>query len=531
MQHDNLGQVFRDQARDLGPRPALRFRRHGLFRDLSWDGYWRAAHAAACALAAVGVRPGDRVGLLAENGPEWLMADLAVLLAGAVTVSPHAPLTARQAHYQLHDAGAVWCFVSDAAQAAKLRSVRGDLPALRGIVSFSPVEGAEGWHAFQRRGAGRAGEIERRLGLVGPGDLATVMYTSGTTGNPKGVMLTHGNLLSNSFACLRLKPRRPGDVTLSWLPLTHIYARTVDHYGSLCAGSVLALAASADSLVADLADVRPTHMAGVPRFYEKLLAAVAPLPAEQRRARLRGFFGPRIDWISSGGAPLPLAIAEEYHAAGLELMQGYGLTETSPVVSFNCPGAHRLGSVGRALPGVEARIAPDGEVLTRGPHVMKGYWKDDEATAQAVVGGWLHTGDLGRLDEDGFLWITGRKKELMVLSNGKKVVPPHLEGLLCADEFIDQAVVVGEGRNFLAAIVVPRWEAVRKACGTQPVEEFLRGRCAVALKELSHMEQVKKVIVREKPFTVEGDEMTVSLKLRRGPILARHAEEIERAYA
>ncbi|MBY0230497.1 MAG: AMP-dependent synthetase/ligase [Gemmataceae bacterium] len=518
----NLGQVFRHQARRLGPSPALRFRRHGLFRDLSWEAYWDASRALACALAAAGVRQGDRVGLLAENGPEWLIADLGILLAGAVTVSPHAPLTAPQVRYQLRDAGAVWCFVSDAGQWRKLQSIRGDLPDLRGVASFAPVEGVENWRAFARRGAGQEGEIERRLEAVGEGDLATVMYTSGTTGNPKGVMLTHGNLLSNSFACLSLKPPQPDELLLSWLPFTHIYARTVDHYGCLCAGTTLALG-TADTLVADLADLRPTHMSSVPRFYEKLYSAVAALPEAERRKRLRGFFGDRVDWVSSGGAPLPVPLAEEYHAAGIKLMQGYGLTESSPVISFNYPEAHRLGSVGKALPGVEVRIAEDGEILTRGPHVMKGYWNDEAATAETIKDGWLCTGDLGRLDEDGFLYITGRKKELMVLSNGKKIVPTHLEGLLCADECIDQAVVVGEGRNFLCAIIVPRKDA--------PADEArLLERCKAALSGLSHMEQIKKVIVRKEPFTVEGDEMTVSLKLRRAVILERHKADVERAY-
>ena len=521
MQHTNLGQVFRHQARRLGPSPALRFRRHGLFRDLSWDAYWHASHSLACGLAASGAKPGDRVGLLAENGPEWLIADLAILLAGAVTVSPHAPLTAAQVHYQLRDAGAVRCFVSDAAQGTKLNSIRGDLPDLRGAASFSPVEGVENWRAFARRGAGWEGEIERRLASIRPDDLATVMYTSGTTGNPKGVMLTHGNLLSNSFACLQLKPHKPGDLILSWLPFTHIYARTVDHYGSLCGGTTLALG-TADTLVADLADLRPTHLSSVPRFYEKLYSAVAALPEAERRKKLRGYFGDRVDWISSGGAPLPVPLAEEYHAAGIRLMQGYGLTESSPVISFNCPEAHRMGSVGKPLPGVEVRIADDGEILTRGAHVMKGYWNDEAATREAIKEGWLHTGDLGRLDEDGYLYITGRKKELMVLSNGKKIVPPHIEGLLCADERIDQAVVVGEGRNYLVAIIVPRGEMD---------EARLLERCKAALSGLSNAEQIKKVIVRKEPFTVEGDEMTVSLKLRRTVILERHKDEIERAYS
>jgi long-chain acyl-CoA synthetase len=354
------------------------------------------------------------------------------------------------------------------------------------------------------------------------------------------VILTHGNLLSNALACSEVQPHRAEDVILSWLPYTHIYARTVDHYSALVDGTTLALSASGEAVVADLADVRPTHMAAVPRFYEKLLAAYAHMTPEQRAKKLRAVFGGRIDWISSGGAPLPNAVAEEYHAAGIQLMQGYGLTETSPVISFNKPGAHKLGTVGRAIPGVEIRISEDGEVLTKGPHVMRGYWREEEATARTIRDGWLHTGDLGTIDEDGYLSITGRKKELMVLSNGKKVVPTYLEGLLCNDAFIDQAVVAGEGRNFLVALIVPKWDKVREelklerpaedlVCSSS-VKQLLLARCYEALRDLSHMEQIKKVLVMPRPFSVVADEVTVSLKLRRGVVLQKHAEALEKLY-
>jgi long-chain acyl-CoA synthetase len=548
----NLGQVLRRQADRLGPRPALRYRRHGLYRDLSWQRYHAEVLAAAAALIDAGIRPGDRVGLLAENSLDWLLADLAILTAGAVNVSPHAPLTARQIHYQLHDAEAVWAIVSTAEQLAKIQSVRSELPALRGLVVFdgSAASGdVVAWEAFRQRGRQvldrLAGEIARREERTGPDDLATVMYTSGTTGNPKGVMLTHGNLLSNTAASLAVQPHTPDDVVLNWLPLTHIYARTVDHYLTLLAGVTLALAECGETLVDNLAEVQPTHLASVPRFYEKVLAAVAAADPAETGKRLRRIFGPRITWMSSGGAPLPVPIAEAYSAAGLPLMQGYGLTESSPVISFNTKVHNKIGTVGRPLPGVEVKIAADGEVLTRGPHVMKGYWKQPGATAETIRDGWLYTGDLGALDADGFLSITGRKKELMVLSNGKKVVPSHLEGLLVTDPCIDQAVVCGEGRNFLTALLVPNWGNVRTAlaeegvtvdgrpeelAGHQAVSELLTRRCRGALADLSKMEQVKKFVVLPRPFSVEADELTVSLKLRRSVILKRHAERLEALY-
>src|SRR5262249_14160748 len=282
-------------------------------------------------------------------------------------------------------------------------------------------------------------------------------YTSGTTGPPKGVMLTHGNLLSNVEGVLASSPPRPDDVRLSWLPYSHIFARTCDHYHSIASGTLLCLGESVDTLVFNLAEIQPTHMNSVPRFYEKVYAYAAGDDPSAVPKRLRDIFGPRIDFLCSGGAPLPPPVAKAYNDANLLVLQGYGLTESSPVISFNTKEHYKLDSVGRPLPGVEVNIAPDGEILTRGPHVMKGYWKKPEATAEALRDGWLYTGDLGELDADGFLKITGRKKELMVMSSGKKLVPPFVEGLLVADPCIDQSIVCAEGRNLLTALVVPNW--------------------------------------------------------------------------
>jgi long-chain acyl-CoA synthetase len=320
----------------------------------------------------------------------------------------------------------------------------------------------------------------------------------------------------------------------------------VDHYQSLASGVVLCLAESGETLVQNLAEIQPTHLACVPRFYEKVLTAVASDDAEKTRSRLRAIFGPRIHWPSSGGAPLPRSIALAYEAAGLPLYQGYGLTETSPVITFNCKANNRLGTVGLPLPGVEIRIAPDGEVLTRGPHVMRGYWKNPQATAEAIEAGWLHTGDLGSIDADGFLSITGRKKELLVLSNGKKTVPTLIEGLLLGERCIDQAVVCGEGRNFLTALVVPHWENVRQTLGEEgihvdhePAEELARHpavrqllgqRINAALVNVSNWEQIKKFVILPKPFSLAADELTVSLKLRRSVILAKYASLVESMY-
>jgi len=550
MPYCNLIELHRRQAERLGPLTALRWKHQGLYHDLSWEHYREQALAAAAALVDAGVTVGDRVGLLAENRVEWLVADMAILTAGAVNVPPHAPLTAKQIQFELADAGVTWLIVSTPAQLEKVLQVRAQLPLLRGIVQFdSAVQqpAAIAWEAFVQHGRRRlpqvAGELQRRERLIGLDDLATIIYTSGTTGNPKGVMLTHGNLLSNAIAGLAVSPHQPDGLVLSWLPYSHIYARTVDHYTNLVGSVCVALAESPETVVQNLADVQPTMMASVPRLYEKILAAVATSDKKEMARRLRGVFGPRIDWLTSGGAPLPVETAKAFLECGLTLLQGYGLTESSPVISFNTKTHHKLGTVGRPIPGVEVRIAADGEVLTRGPHVMKGYWNNPQATADAIRDGWLYTGDLGSLDAEGYLSITGRKKELLVLSNGKKVVPSHIEALLQADPCIDQAVVCGEGRNYLTALVVPHWDNVRAALTgganrsssdrleMEPaLSELLEARIRHALRDVSPAQQVKKFIVVPEPFSVAAEQLTVSLKLRRNFVLGQYAERIDALY-
>ena len=535
MNADTLPALFRQQADRLGPRVAVRFKQFGLYRDLRWGEY--ADQVSACAMALIhhGIQPGDRVAILSENRLEWLVADMAILSIGAVNVPLHSTLSAKQIEWQLDDSGACFIFVSTAAQYEKVKQVRAGLPELRGIL-FDSIA----WPGFLQRGrrvhSARQEELLRRQALLSPDHLATIIYTSGTTGNPKGVMLTHRNLLSNAQAMVEMTPFGNDMVVLNWLPFSHVYARTVDIYLSLALGATLCLAESAETVVANLAETQPTNMSAVPRFYEKVLSAVQDPDPKVLAGRLHAIFGPRLDWLSSGGAPLPFAVAQAYKNAGILVMQGYGLTESSPVISFNHKNAYNLASVGRPIPGVEVRIAAEGEVLTRGPHVMKGYWNNPAATAEAIVDGWLHTGDLGRIDDGGFLHITGRKKELLVLSNGKKVVPNFIEGLLLADTCIDQVVVCGEGRNYLTALVVPHWAILTKAMGTQVtspssvVRAFLEGRIRQALTQVADWEQVRKIVVLPEPFSVAQDEMTVSLKLRRSVIAEHYREQLEALY-
>jgi long-chain acyl-CoA synthetase len=553
MTYRNLVEMHRLQADRLGPRPALRFKRKGAVREWTWAFYRDQVESCAAALLQSNVQRGDRVGVLSENRVEWFAADMGLLAAGAVCVPPHAPLTAKQVHFQLADAGVSWLFVSTVEQLEKIRQVRGELPCLRGIVIFDECAtgmDAEPWRKFVDRGRKALprwkDELARREAALGADDVATIIYTSGTTGNPKGVMLTHGNLVSNAIETARECAQGPDGLVLNWLPLSHIFARLCDHYANIAAGTTIALAESPDTLVDDLKLFQPTQMASVPRFYEKVLAAVTSSDPKETARRLREIFGPRIDWLSSGGAPLPQAIFDAYEAAGLRIYPGYGLTESSPVISFNNREHRKSGTVGQPIPGVEVKIAPDGEILTRGPHVMKGYWNNPQATAEAIHDGWLHTGDLGHLDEEGFLVITGRKKELLVLSNGKKVVPNHIEGLLLSDPCIDQAVVCGEGRHFLTALIVPQWDNLREALAKkgvklndrsveelarQPVvRDELRKRIDDALGDVASWEQIKRFAVLPHPLSVANDELTVSLKIRKSVVLQKNKDLVEEMY-
>jgi long-chain acyl-CoA synthetase len=552
MSFANLPSVLHHQSNRLGPRTALRFRRHGLFRDISWSQYREQVVACASALVAAGISTGDRIGLLSENRVEWLIADMGIMTAGAINVPSHAALPGIAVARQLADSGANWLFVSTRDQLDKMNEVRASIPSLKGVVVFDrlaePV-GAVTWAGFLQQGranlSATRNELARRESAQGRDDLATIMYTSGTTGMPKGVMLTHGNLLSNAEAVREVSGAMSDVVQLSWLPYSHIFARLCDHYTSLFQGYQLVLSESVDTVAVDLQEIQPTHMNGVPRFFEKMLAASLQKNPSDPGKVLKAIFGRRLVWLMSGGAPLPIHVEEAYHAAGIPLLQGYGLTESAPVLTTNRQDNFRTGSAGLPVPGVVLRISQDGEILARGPNIMKGYWNQTAATAATIRDGWLHTGDVGRIDDHGFLYITGRKKELLVLSNGKKVVPTELEAALQADPCIEQVVVFGDGRQFLTAVIVPVWNRVRQDLATAGTivggsdEELSRHPAVLAMFQekidrhastVASWEGIKRFILRAQPFGVATGELTVSLKLKREVVYNRHLNEIEDLY-
>jgi long-chain acyl-CoA synthetase len=543
--------MHRETADRLGPRVALRWKRYGLYHDFSWDDYRGEADGAAAGLIALGVKCGDRIGILAENRLEWLVTDIAILSAGAADVPMHAPLSAQQVEYQLGHSESRGVFVSGQCQAEKVLAALPKLPRLEWMISFDPVDVAGkirhlAWDALRHLGrrSGAQDEVLRREKALSREDLATIIYTSGTTGPPKGVMLSHGNLLANALATRDAAQVRSSEILLSWLPYSHIYARTVDHYLTIGAGATVCLAESLDSLVQNLAEVEPTWMTAVPRFYEKVWSAVEHLPPDVRAERLKRMFGSRIWQLTSGGAPLPRRVNDGFLAAGLPLLEGYGLTECSPSISFNRQGAHKPGTVGQAIPNLEIKIAADGEILVRGPHVMMGYWKNPEATRETIVDGWLHTGDVGHLDADGYLTITDRKKDLIITSGGKNVAPVEIESLLTADPCIDQAVVYGDCKPFVSALIVPDRAALEAKAAelgcqvdvngdviTSPrLHAFFAERIERLMQAVSNPERVKAFVILAQPFRVDTDELTPTLKLRRRHILGKYAEHLEKLY-
>lgn len=568
-------------------RPAdaalLRVKRAGVYRDITAGDFARQGEALAAALTGLGVRRGDRVAILSENRPEWLLADYALVRLGAVSVPLHATLPAAQVQGILGDAGAHVVFASTAIQRDKVGrpSWLARPPA---VIVFEPPAA--------RPGDRLLGDLVKHEGAPPPGDdprpedLATLIYTSGTTGEPKGVMLTHGNLVANLTALKGMAPLGPTDVALSFLPLSHVLERIAGTYLVLLSGGVVAFAESFEALAQNIREVRPTLMIGVPLFYERLRAKImaegqargAPLrrvfawgldtarsaftarqngktPALPLRlkaaladglvgARVRAALGGRLRLFVSGGAPLPVEVGAFFCALGLPVHEGYGLTETSPVVSLNRPGAIRLGTVGPPLPGVEVKVAADGEILVKGENVMTGYWRKARATRAALKDGWLRTGDLGHLDEAGYLVITDRKKDLLVTAAGKKVAPRALEERIRRHPAVRDVVVVGEGRAFLTALLVPREEALQARAAEAGIaadgkdllkdprtELLLLGDVDRLTADCAPHEKVRRILFLKEPFSLATGEMTPTLKVRRAVVAERHREAIERLYA
>jgi long-chain acyl-CoA synthetase len=566
------------------PRPTLVGR--SLASGIQWmsgKDFFERIRDLSLGLSALGLNRGDRVGIVSESRPEWLIADLAILTASCVTVPVYPTLAAQQVRYILHDAGARVVFVSNAVQAAKVQEVRQELPALEAIIAIEPGATASGsvltfdavtshGHAAMTGSWGAAKEYKDRARAIQPGDLATLIYTSGTTGEPKGVMLTHANLASNMHASVDALRVNDEDVALSFLPLSHAFERLVA-YVYLSAGTALVFAESIETIARDLAAVRPTVMTAVPRVFEKLYTRITEKAAsgsavkrmlfkwavnQGRRGglfkgiadrlvlrKIRDGLGGRLKYLVSGSAPLSNEIAGFFQSCGFNIIEGYGLTETSPVLTVNPPTAPRLGSVGRAVQGVELRIAEDGEILARGPNIMTGYYNKPEATAAALDNGWLRTGDIGEIDADGYLRITDRKKDLLVTSGGKKIAPQPIEGRLKANPLVAEAVLIGDRRKYPAVLIVPDFGVLERRLRDlgRPASsrEELPGRADVQAlyqelvdavnRELSQFERIKRLAILPREFTIDSGELTPTLKVKRKVVEERYKDTIAALYS
>ncbi len=556
-----LPQMVFGQARRYGDRTALKVKRGGAYQDISWNELADQVKRAALGLIDLGVQPSDRVAILSESRPEWVAADLSILSAGAATVPIYATLTSDEIGYILADAGARLIFVSNPELMAKVLPLQIKMD-LKVILFEAPyrVAGPRVWWFGELLGLGETAgpkvreALDERLSKTAPEDLASIIYTSGTTGFPKGVMLSHRNFLSNCDAIRQVLPVGDEDIALSFLPLSHVFERCAGYYFVLFVGGSIAYAENMDAVGANLLEVRPTILTAVPRFYEKLHERIREsvrssswlkrklfawavkvgrgnfLADRLVFSKLRARMGGRLRFCVSGGAPLSKTLAEFFYRAGVLILEGYGLTETSPVITVNRPDHLRLGSVGLPLPGVEVRLAEDGEILTRGPHVMRGYFNNPAATAEVLdAEGWFRTGDIGSLDPEGFLTITDRKKDLIKTSGGKMVAPQNLENALKASPWIADCVVIGDRRKYVTALIVPSpdWTGEPKRPeATRRIQEAVNR----LNEKLAPFEQIKKFALLAEPFTLQSGELTPTLKVKRRVITERYAAQIEALY-
>ncbi len=574
---------------------ALNHKLGGEWINISAETFVERVRNVALGLAEFGIKPGDRIALLSENRPEWSIADLAILSLGAINVPVYTTQAVDQIRYILTDSGTRAIFVSNRKLFRHARQALEGLDFLERVIFFDDPDGddierATTLESLEKLGKQRAADhpaaFEAYLKAIRPEDLATIIYTSGTTGEPKGVMLTHANFVSNVTAIVGGLPISSTDTALSVLPLSHIFERT-GFYIFCYAGVSVYYTASFDQVGENLREVRPTVMTAVPRLFEKVYhkivkkgfaekgwkrkvfvrslevgqryaeakdkgKLIGPALALQQRMASRVVFskwregvGGRLRYFVSGGAPLSPTLSYAFLAAGIPILQGYGATETC-IVSANRPDNNKVGSVGLLFDGIEASIAEDGEILLRGPNVMRGYYGHPEETASVLSDEWFATGDVGHLDKEGHLYITDRKKDLFKLSNGKYVAPQQIESLLKQSEFVSQVVVVGTGRKQPAALVVPEWEAVRQALAAAG-EEFPNDRVELAAfapaiklvqsdvaqltRELADYERIRRIALLPEEFSIDRGELTPTLKVKRRVIDQKFGDLIEELYS
>ncbi|MGH9968864.1 MAG: AMP-dependent synthetase/ligase [Pyrinomonadaceae bacterium] len=572
----------------------LNYKRDGRWLSISADEMLARTRRIAAGLHSLGVQHGDRVAILSESRPEWTLTDAGCLFACGIDVPIYPTLTPPQVRYILEDSGSRVLVVSNHEKFLEMREILAECPAIEHVVFFDSagVNQDEGLTLAELENRGQL-LLEEQPGVVdvltqrtNPGDLATIIYTSGTTGEPKGVMLTHANLVSNLLDGAVHLSFGQDDIALSVLPLSHIFERQA-MYMYLYQGMAVYYAESLETIGPNLREVRPTILVGVPRIFEKIYARIKERVAEKGKlnvailfwavsvakdyarfqiehrkvpawlafkhrlatrlvfSKWREAFGGRIRVLVSGGAALPEELGYIYLGAGIPIVQGYGLTETSPVITAGRLEDNRIGTVGKPIPNVEIRIAADGEIETRGPNVMRGYYnKPEETRSVFTADGWFKTGDIGTIDADGFLRITDRKKELFKTSGGKYIAPQPIEQMIKGSRFVNQVVLIGDGRKFPAALIVPNWSQIEsyiqlkgikapnraELCRHPRITDLFERQIADLTSDLAQYERVKKVALLENEFTIEGGELTPTLKVKRRVIDEKYRQVIDRLY-
>src|SRR6266508_3160264 len=596
MPADTLARTFWDRVERSGYSPAQQFKQGGAWRTLAWREVGDIVREVATGLIALSRKKGEAVGILSTSRAEWVQADFAIFSAGCVTIPIYPTYPPDLIEYIVNDAGVKTLIVEDPTQLAKVLEVDKAMPGLEQIVIMQGYEGREPsprrftWEALRRLGREKAdslkAELANRVDGIKRDDVATIVYTSGTTGPPKGVVQTHGNHLSALESAAQTTSIAEGDVHLLFLPLAHSFARLESFIG-VHRGLCTAFAESIDKLRENLPETQPHFICSVPRVFEKVYAgamaraeggspikrkifnwavgvgkevsrlkqAKQPVPAALAMkykiaeklvfSKMHAALGGRLRFAVSGGAPLSREIAEFFHAAGILILEGYGLTETCPVLSSNQEDNFKFGSVGRPIPGVEIKIAPDGEILGRGKNIAQGYFKKPEATAEVfLAGGWFATGDIGRLDEDGFLFITDRKKDLIVTAGGMNIAPQNIENLLKGDPFISQAMVHGDKRPYPVALITVNQDELIKFAKeqgiliTDPVALAKHPKVVERVSriveqkntELQSYAKIKKFSILPGDLTVENGLLTPTLKVKRKVITEKNREILDSLY-
>ena len=593
MDRITINQMAQNTIGQHGSKTALSHKVDKVYQDISYATLAERIKHFCLGLTELGMQKGDRVALLSENRPEWAITDLATLAGGGVTVPMFSTLTSAQVEYIVRDSGAKILCVSSERQLQKIKDWDTNVPTgLQHIVIFDELQDDSVRTFDQVCELGQQVEngdqaYQQASDAVEPDDLASIIYTSGTTGDPKGAMLTHSNFMSNVQAATGVVTITPDDIFLSFLPLSHVFERMGGHYLPLSSGATIAYAESLFTIRQDMQDVRPTIMMSVPRLYEgmheRILRSVKegsptkqkifhwsvgvgskvsqaiqqkkkPSPILSLKAsvanklvfeKLKAVTGGRLRFFVSGGAPLSKAIAEFFHAAGILILEGYGLTETSPVICVNRPDQWKFGTVGPMIPGIEMKIAEDGEILSRGPHIMQGYFNKPSDTAEAIdPDGWFHTGDIGEVDEEGFLTITDRKKNILVLSNGKNVAPQPIENQLKQSPYISEIMLLGDQRSTVSALIVPSFDELKEFAAeqqleaedipallqTQEVQRLIRSEINQYSADFADFERVRRFTLVAEEFSEKSGEMTPTLKLKRSVVMENHKAAIDQMY-